>query len=269
MFAVASLWENIMDLMTILGIITGSGAILFVMWRGNMIYMLFNVEALVLIFGGTFGAAMITYPWRIIKQLPIALKIIFFPPRRVNKEKLVKQIILLSENAKQNGMESLQNDMSSIETPFLIDGLQMVIDGLEIDIVREKLEKEIYSIRRRHQQLANVFRSMGTYAPIFGLLGTLVGVVQVLRNLTDPQSLGASMAIAMTASFYGIFSANFLFLPIAGKLTSHSDEEILLKEIITKGVISIQKGDVPVVVEKKLEAFISFKKRKKEFKKAS
>jgi len=253
-----------MDLMTIFGILMGFGAILFVMARGNMVYMLFNVEALVLIFGGTFGAAMITYPWRIIKLIPVALRIVFFPPKRMNLEAMARLIVQLSEKAKRDGIESLQKEIPSFETPFLIDGLQMVIDGLETEIVKEKLEKEISSIRKRHQQLANVFRSMGTYAPIFGLLGTLVGVVQVLRNLTDPQSLGASMAIAMTASFYGIFSANFVFLPIAGKLNTYSDEEILLKEIVTKGVLAIQKSDVPVVVEKKLEAFIAYRKRKQE-----
>ncbi|PIU84032.1 MAG: motility protein A [Elusimicrobia bacterium CG06_land_8_20_14_3_00_38_11] len=253
-----------MDVMTILGILTGFGAILFVMACGHMIYMLFNVEALVLIFGGTFGAAMITYPWRIIKRLPVALKIVFFPPKRITKENLIKRIIQLSQVAKRDGVESLQKEIPTIETPFLADGLQMIVDGLEADIVKEKLEKEISSIRRRHQQLAGVFRSMGTYAPIFGLLGTLVGVVQVLKNLTDPTSLGASMAIAMTASFYGIFSANFIFLPIAGKLGAHSDEEISLKEIITKGVLSIQKGDVPVVLEKKLEAFVAYRTRQKE-----
>jgi len=253
-----------MDLMTISGIILGFGAILFVMARGDMVHMLFNIEALVLIFGGTFGAAMITYPWNIIKKIPSALRIVFFPPSTISKGEMIKQIVQLSEGSKRDGLESLQKEIPALKTPFLVDGLQMVVDGLEIDIVKEKLEKEISSIRKRHQQLSNVFRSMGTYAPIFGLLGTLVGVVQVLRNLSDPQSLGASMAIAMTASFYGIFSANFLFLPIAGKLAAHSDEEIIMKEIITKGILSIQKGDVPIIVEKKLEAFISYRSRQKQ-----
>ncbi|MDD5688343.1 MAG: motility protein A [Elusimicrobia bacterium] len=256
-----------MDLMTILGIITGFGAILFVMVRGEMVHMLWNVEALVLIFGGTFGAAMITYPWKIIKRIPAALFIVFFPRKRMPLIVASKTFTWLAEKAKREGVEKLQEDISKLDSPFLKDALQMVVDGLEADVVKEKLEKEISSIRRRHQQLANVFRSMGTYAPIFGLLGTLVGVVQVLRNLTDPQSLGASMAIAMTASFYGIFSANFMFLPIAGKLSANSEDEIILKEVITKGVLSIQKGDVPVVVEKKLEAFISYRTREKESRK--
>jgi chemotaxis protein MotA len=113
-------------------------------------------------------------------------------------------------------------------------------------------------------QITAIFRSAGTYAPIFGLLGTLIGVVQVLRNLTDPTSMGASMAIAMTASFYGIFSANFLFLPIAAKLNFHSEEELLLKELIAKGVSSLQRGDIPLVVSKKLEAYLSYRLRVKQ-----
>src|SRR4029077_20032428 len=102
---------------------------------------------------------------------------------------------------------------------------------------------------------ANVFRSMAAYAPIFGLLGTLVGVVQVLMTLTDPKTIGASMAIAMTATFYGIFGANFLFLPIAGKLNVYAQEEVFLKELMIEGIMSIQQNEVPALVLKKLETF--------------
>jgi hypothetical protein len=134
-----------------------------------------------------------------------------------------------------------------------------------IDEIGEKrfLEKEIIFTRKRHQQVIEVFRSMGTYAPIFGLLGTLLGVVQVLKNITDVKSLGTSMALAVTTTLYGIFFANFIFLPLAGKLESRSEEELLIKEVMIEGILSIQKGDIPLIVSKKLEAFFSQKHRKK------
>ena len=139
----------------------------------------------------------------------------------------------------------------------------MMLDGVDLNILRERMEHDINTTRLRHQQQTNIFTSAGTFAPIFGLLGTLIGVVQVLRNIQNPQMMGSSMAIAMTASFYGIFSANFIFLPIASKLGYYSDEDILSREVIARGVIAIYEGDVPWLVSKKLEGFLSLALRRK------
>lgn len=246
-----------MDFMTLLGLIIGGGAIYYVMYEGNVVNILFDLNATILVFGGTIGCALITYPWKIVKAVPGAVKMMFFPPKHLTPDQAIRTIIELAEKSKKNGVESLQDDMKGIKIPFLKDSMQMVIDGLEPDTVSEKLDKELGIIRRRHHQVASIFRSMGTYAPIFGLLGTLLGVVQVLRNLTDAQSMGASMAIAVSATFYGIFGANFIFLPIAGKLTVYSEDELIIQELFTRGVLSIQKGEVPLVVERKLEAFLA------------
>ena len=135
------------------------------------------------------------------------------------------------------------------------------MDGVPAEIVRNNLIKEIRFSRDRHAQVANVFRSAAAYAPIFGLLGTLVGVVQVLMTLTDPKTIGASMAIAMTATFYGIFSANFLFLPIAAKLNVFSQEEVFLEELIIEGVQCIQQNEVPALTMRKLQSFAEAHKR--------
>jgi chemotaxis protein MotA len=137
----------------------------------------------------------------------------------------------------------------------------MVLDGVPVQIVRDNLIKEIRFSRDRHATVSNVFRSAATYAPIFGLLGTLVGVVQVLMSLTDPRSIGASMAVAMTATFYGIFSANFMFLPVAGKLGVYSREEILLKQLIIEGIECIQQNEAPALTLRKLRSFADANKR--------
>ncbi|MBN1383761.1 MAG: MotA/TolQ/ExbB proton channel family protein [Elusimicrobia bacterium] len=252
-----------MDLMTIGGLIVGLGAVFYVMVQGDIVNLLFDINAAILVFGGTIGATLITYPWKIVKIVPRAVLWIFFPPKRVKPDAAIKIILSLAEKAKREGVEKLQDELPDIKQPFLRESLQMVIDGLETEVIKEKLEKELSMVRQRHHQTSALFRSMGAYSPIFGLLGTLIGVVQVLRNLSDATSMGASMAIAVTTTFYGIFGANFIFLPIAGKLTIHSEDEIILKELLARGVLSIQKGDVPVVIETKLEAFLAYRLRAK------
>jgi chemotaxis protein MotA len=171
-------------------------------------------------------------------------------------------MVRLSELGKRGGIDALEAEIPKLaKDRFLQDGLRMVVDGIPPELIRENLEKEIAFTRLRHQQLANVFKTLGTYSPIFGLLGTLIGVVQILSNLTDPQSLGTSMAVAVTATFYGIFGTNFIFLPIAGKLSAHSDAELLAKEVIIEGVLSVQAKEVPALVSLKLQAFMSYRLR--------
>lgn len=256
-----------MDLMTLAGLILGAGAVYYVMLHGGIVHLLFNLDALILVLGGTVACTLIAYPWSILRHAPNALRLIFFPPMHLKPTEVIETLVGLAEKAKRNGIESLQNEIRNLEEVFLTNSLQMLIDGIEPDIVRDNLEKEIVCIRQRHQKVGSIFRTMGTFAPIFGLLGTLIGVVQVLRNLTDPKSMGASMAIAVTTTFYGIFGANFLFLPAAVKLNEYSEEEILNKELITEGVISIQQGDLPLIVNKKLESFLSARLREEQLQK--
>ena len=154
-------------------------------------------------------------------------------------------------------MGSLEEDMRKAKDQFLANGLKMIADGLPANLIRSNLEKEIHFIRLRHSEMANVFRNMATYSPIFGLLGTLVGVVEVLLNLTDPRTMGSRMAVAMTATFYGIFGANFLFLPISGKLQSYSEQELFLKEVMIEGILSIQRQEVPSILARRLQAYLN------------
>ena len=136
---------------------------------------------------------------------------------------------------------------------------RQVANGIEKEIILDGMKQEIFAIAQRHERVSGIFQAMATFSPIFGLLGTLIGVVQVLRNLTDPQSMGASMAIAVTTTFYGIFGANFLFLPASLKLDEYSSEEILAKELITEGIESVLNNEVPSVTAHRLEAFLSKK----------
>lgn len=250
-----------MDIMTFLGLFLGGISVYYVMHTSGIVALLINSQAAVLVFGGTFAATLITYPWSILRRAPHAVRMVFFPKKSEDPSAIINTLVQLAEQAKRGGVDSIEKQLPYLRERFLADGLRMVINGLQPELVRENMEKEIAFTRIRHQQMANLFRSMGTYSPVFGLLGTLIGVVQILRNLTDPQSLGSAMAIAVTTTFYGIFGTNFIFLPIAGKLGSYSDAEMLLKEVIIEGVLSVQAQEVPALVSLKLQAFLSYRLR--------
>lgn len=250
-----------MDWMTPLGYLIGLGTVGWVLIDGNSVGLILNFHAIVLVYGGTIGATLLTYPGYIILQAMKAVRIFLVPGNRPEATDVIRVIMRLAEKARRQGLESLETDLSQVRISFLANGLRMVLDGLPVDIVRNNLIKDIRFARDRHAAVSNVFRSMASYAPIFGLLGTLVGVVQVLVTLTDPKSIGSSMAIAMTATFYGIFGANFIFLPIAGKLNVYAQEEVFLKELMIEGVLCIQQNEVPALALRKLEFFAEAHKR--------
>jgi chemotaxis protein MotA len=247
-----------MDLMTILGAATGLGVVLFILHSGQMVHFLLDPEAIILIFGGTFGSVLISFPGSVLRHVPGAVKMMLFPPRRPTPGQLIDAFIGLSERARKEGLGSLAESTAKLPHPFMSDGVQMLLDGLEAEVMRDRFERDILATRQRHMQVCAIFRAAGTYAPIFGLLGTLIGVVQVLRNITNPTAMGSAMAVAMTASFYGIFSANFLFLPIAAKLNFYSEEEMLNRELIAKGVVCLAQGEAPWLIARKLEGYMSF-----------
>lgn len=247
-----------MDLMTILGGVVGLGVVIFVVVAGHMARFLLNKEAIILIFGGTLGSVMISYPWSALQFVPNAVKMMIFPPRRPDANLLITAFVRLAELSRRSGADAMAGELRSLPHPFMRDSLQMILDGLDEETIDDRCQRDIVATRHRHLQVSGIFRSAGTYSPIFGLLGTLIGVVQVLSNITDPSKMGASMAVAMSASFYGIFAANFCFLPIASKLTFYSDEEVLSRELIAKGTLCLVRGEVPWLIAKKLEAYLSF-----------
>jgi len=250
-----------MDLMTIIGTLTGLGVVVFILAVGGMAKYLLNVEAIILIFGGTLGSVMISFPWSALKQGPNAIKMMVFPPKRPQPLTLIQRFVRLAEKARREGVDSLAPEMGGLPHPFMSDCIQMLLDGLDRDTIIDRCDRDLMATRHRHQQVSGIFKSAGIYSPIFGLLGTLIGVVKVLSDIDNPSSMGKSMAIAMTASFYGIFAANFFFLPIANKLNFYSDEELLTRELIAKGILCLHDGEAPWLISKKLEAYLSFHNR--------
>jgi len=253
-----------MDKMTIIGLVAILLTILYVLAAGNILHMLFNPLALIIVYGGTFSATLIAYPWAVIKEIVPSLRVMLFPSKHSDKdmEDMIAKLSSLAEKARREGVESLAGEMPKINDRFLLHGLQMLVDGLEHDVIKDNLGREIFYTRHNQQKVSGAFRTMATVAPIFGLLGTLMGIVDMLRNLSNPSSMGAAMSNAVTATFYGIFSAN-VFIPIATKLTDHSERDIINKEMIAEGIMSIQQGDVPLILRKKLTSFIMAHMRQK------
>jgi chemotaxis protein MotA len=250
-----------MDWMTPLGYLIGFSTVGYTLVKGQSVGLILNMHAFILVYGGTLGATLLTYPQNVIVQALRAVRVFLVPGARPLPSDVVAIVVRLSEKVRRQSLESLEADLPQIRLPFLAAGLRMVLDGVPVEILQNNMMKEIRFSRDRHAQVANVFRSMAAYAPIFGLLGTLVGVVQVLMTLTDPKTIGTNMAIAMTATFYGIFGANFIFLPIAGKLNVYAQEEVFLKELMIEGILAIQNNEVPALVLRKLEAFADAHKR--------
>lgn len=249
------------DILSLLGLVIGAGSVYIVMYWGGTAHLLWHRDAAVLVFGGTFASMLISTPFEILTRVPKAVILVIFRKKASDPKQIINLLVSLSEKSMRSGIDSLQSELDSINDKFLVDGISNVIDGHDPDLIRENLLKEITFIRKRHFQVSNVIRSMGTFSPIFGLLATLLGVVQVLRSISNPTALGTSMAIAVTGTFYGIAAANFIFLPVANKLDAQTESELLLKEVMIEGVLSIQARDIPIIVSKKLHAFLASRLR--------
>jgi len=252
-----------MDILTILGLVMGLGVVYYVMVQGEITALLFNINAFLLVFGGTLASTMITYPWSVLKRLPRAMFFVLRPPKSKDISEVINKLVNIQTVSQSRGVDAISDELSTVDDSFMITGLRMLMEDQPPEVIRENLDNELTSIRHRHMQVIGVFRAMGSYAPIFGLLGTLIGVVQVLRNLDNPSAMGASMAIAITTTFYGIFGSNFIFLPIAGKLDGYSSDEVLMKELIMAGVVSISEGVLPALLRQRLERFITEEQRAK------
>ena len=253
-----------MDLMTIFGFLLGGGAVYYTVVEGDILSIIFNRVAFILVFGGTFGSTLITYPWKIVRDIPKSLMLLFIPPKKDRYAEEIERIMELANIASSMSIDELGTQIERIKDPFLKSGINMLLEDVDESEIYDMLEREIASTSQRHQRVITAWKSMGAYSPVFGLLGTLIGIVQILRDIADPATMGANMAIAITTTFYGIFGANFIFLPAAGKLEVYSSDEITLKELQLLGIISIKQKQIPIIIKRKLDKFLSKKMRNEE-----
>lgn len=245
-----------MDLSTVLGLVIGFGSLVVaVLMDGGHLGQMWLLSAFILIVGGTVGATTISYPMAQIAQIPKLIgKAFFNKPLDLNGT--IDTLVDLVEKARREGLLALQNETSTIDDEYMVRGIELIVDGTDPQAVRTIMETEIAFIEKRHQSGYGIFDTAGGYAPTIGILGTVMGLVHVLSNLDDSEKLGPMVAVAFMATFYGIFTANLFWLPIASKLKVRSSEEVLLKEIVLEGVLSMQAGESPRIVREKLEVFL-------------
>jgi chemotaxis protein MotA len=250
-----------MDLATIIGFVLAWGAFFAsVIMEGGDLKAFINPSALVLVFGGTFGATMMSFPMHEIKEMPNILKHAFKGGEE-NPAAVITKLVSFAERARREGLLALEEEARDITDEFLKKGVQLAVDGTDPELVRVILQTDIAFLEERHNSGANVFLTMGGFAPTLGVIGTVAGLVHMLANLSDPSSMGPSIAAAFIATLMGVSSANLLFLPLGNKLKHRSQGELLMKEIMMEGILAIQAGDNPRVVEEKLKAFLSPKER--------
>ncbi|MCC3379532.1 flagellar motor protein [Paenibacillus farraposensis] len=245
-----------MDITIVLGIIAGIIALIggFV-WEGGEFSGLLQGTPALIVFGGTFAAVVISYPASKLKTIPTALRMAF--SREDNStEQYIEDLVSMAATSRRSGVLALERISSEHPNAFLREGLQLVIDGTEQEQIKQILELELDTIEQKHEGYAKIFESAGGYAPTMGIIGTVMGLIHVLGNLTEPTALGPSIAVAFIATLYGVASANLIFLPIASKIRACSEREIIILDMLLQGIMAIQNGENPKLVRKKLEFFI-------------
>jgi chemotaxis protein MotA len=244
-----------MDIATILGVISAFGLVCIAIFMGGGIQLFINIPALMIVVGGTLGATMINYPLRDVFGVSKVVKKALLA-RNTSVAELIKRFIAFAQKSRKEGILALENEIKEVNDDFLKKGVQLAIDGLEPQEISDILETEVDFVRSRHQLGAEIFSTMGTFSPALGMIGTLIGLVQMLQTMDDPSKIGPAMAVALLTTFYGSIMANIVCLPISGKLRTRSKEEVLTKEMAIQGIVSLSNGDNPRILEQKLQAFI-------------
>lgn len=253
-----------MDLSTVLGIVAAFGLMVLAIMQGGSIMLFVNVPSLIIVIGGTVGATLVNYPFSdVMGTIAVVKKA--FKNQNASGLNRIEQLIRFAGKARKEGVLSLQSVLSEVEDPFFIKGLQMAVDGQEPDNLKEMLDREIEYIEERHSKGASILLAVGSYAPAMGMIGTLIGLVQMLQTMNDPSSIGPAMAVALLTTFYGAVIANALCMPLAGKLKNRSSSEILDKTLVVEGMKSILQGENPRIIEQKLHAFVAPKERQSNF----
>ncbi|MBW1939701.1 MAG: motility protein A [Deltaproteobacteria bacterium] len=253
-----------MDLGTLLGIVSGFGLVIIAMSMGGGLGAFINAPSIMIVCGGTMGAVLINYPISDVLKVIKVAKNAFFN-EKVKTEKITEMLIEMSKVSRREGILGLEKTVKDIKDPFFVKGMTLMIDGIEPAKLADLLDTEVEYIEERHRLGAEIFMTMGNFAPAMGMIGTLIGLVKMLMQMDDPSSIGPSMAVALITTFYGVILANLIFIPISGKLRTRSAQELATKQLIMSGVLSVQSGDNPRMLEQKLHSFLSPKERKTVF----
>lgn len=244
-----------MDIATVIGLVLGALVVVGAVLLGGTVAMFVDGVSVIVVMGGSIAALLIAFPMSNVMKMPkVMVNAIFTKPQ--NLTALIKELVSYAEVARRDGILSLENHTEDMSDEFIVSGVRMAVDGTDPELIEQILEIDLENLEERHAVGKSTLDAMGRYAPAFGMIGTLIGLVAMLGNMEDPSSIGAGMAVALLTTLYGAIIANVVFLPLADKLALRSAEEVLAKTIVIKGVMAIQAGDNPRVVESKLKTFL-------------
>lgn len=245
-----------MDIFAILGTIIGLGFILGAQaLEGGNVGQLLQLTAGMIVLGGTTGAIVGSFPPGDLKIALLALREVLFPPK-VDLDSLITELVGFATKARKEGVIILEKEAKHASDPLLTLGLETVADGADPSLVQGMMENQITQFEEHISKAAKVYESAGAYSPTFGIIGAVLGLIQVMQNLSDPSKLGAGIAVAFVATVYGLFVANLIFIPISTRIKANYQKIFLAKEIMLEGVLAIQAGESPALIERKLQSFI-------------
>lgn len=244
-----------LDFGSILGLMLGVGGILGgLLLEGGNLSDVTQLTGALIVLGGTIGAVIVTTPGPILLGAVKQLKIVFFPPA-YSAAAMTDEIIALGNRARKNGIVSLEDQLDTIPDPFFRRALALGVDGTDVEEIRKIMEVEIAVHSQKARWEAKVFEAAGGYAPTIGIIGAVLGLIQVMKHLEDLDKVGHGIAVAFVATVYGVASANLFFLPVAGKIRARADEAVRIRELILEGICGIVQGLHPKLIEQKLEAW--------------
>ncbi|MEE2906729.1 MAG: MotA/TolQ/ExbB proton channel family protein [Planctomycetota bacterium] len=244
-----------MDLSTITGLLLGAACVGVALVLGGSFGAYVDPVALLIVIGGAGAATLVSAPIRrIFGAHKVSLKALMH--RGVSPQEQIARLVNLSELARREGVLALEGALNEIDDSFLVRGVQLAIDGADPETIRSVLETELDVLVERHEAGRSLFEQLGKYAPAFGMIGTVIGLVAMLANMEDPSAIGAGMAAALLTTLYGALLANLVFLPLADKLAARTSEEVLVRSMAIQGVLAIQAGENPRHVDSKLRTFL-------------
>lgn len=246
-----------MDLNTLIGGFLTSMIVLVAMASGpGGVGIFIDVPSLAIVFGGTIGVTMLAFPGNDLKPF-VKIMLVTAMRKKVTPTEEIDRIVDYANLARKEGLLALEAKLESVDDTFFSKGIQLVIDGFGADTVRDIMELEAEWEKQRHETGRKIMDQMGAFAPAFGMIGTLVGLVQMLQDLSDPSSIGIGMATALLTTLYGAMGANMLFIPVAGKLEMVAKQGSLLRSLMIEGIVAIQSGEKPQLIKEKLKGFLA------------
>ncbi|MEM1349757.1 MAG: MotA/TolQ/ExbB proton channel family protein [Myxococcota bacterium] len=240
-----------MDIATLIGLVLAFGLVIGSILVGGGLGAFIDVPSMLIVVFGTFAVGLVNYPLKdMISSASVAMNA--FKDNVPDVKSQTQFLLQCADAARKDGVLALEKEIGNIDDAFMQKGLQMLVDGMDPEALKSMLYDELYAMDDRHRKGAKIFSSLASTAPAMGLIGTLIGLVQMLQNMSDPSAIGPAMAVALLTTFYGAVLANMIFTPISGKLSTRNNAEVLARSIVVKGVLGIAEGENPRVLGQRL-----------------